>query len=154
MGQLVPAHDDRRPGAQFAGEVRRVLTGRREIIAYRMQEKDPIVYYLDSPVSRLLTVCDVKRRLVRDGRGFPRDLRAVPGGFKRFPVSANREANEQRINRARFQTSTACPDGIDPSGGRCTKCGHAVASLRRSQFDRGLCRPGLSDGGCHVWGLW
>ena len=70
MGQLVPAHDDRRPGAQFAGEVRRVLTGRREIIAYRMQEKDPIVYYLDSPVSRLLTVCDVKRRLVRDGRVF------------------------------------------------------------------------------------
>jgi 4-amino-4-deoxy-L-arabinose transferase-like glycosyltransferase len=70
MGWIMPARDHRQQSVAFAYEVRRELTAQQEIVAFRMDEKDPLVYYLGSRVSRLQTVAAVKRRLAENGRLF------------------------------------------------------------------------------------
>jgi 4-amino-4-deoxy-L-arabinose transferase-like glycosyltransferase len=86
MGGIMPARDHRAQSVDFARQVRRELAAGREVVAFHLGERDPLVFYLDEPVSRLESAADVDRRLRKDGRllvvtyePFVTDLKDLPG---------------------------------------------------------------------------
>lgn len=69
MGWILPGRDHRLSAAVFAREVRVELTSSQEVGVYRMG-MDPIVFYLDDPVFRIVSSADVSEQLTRRQRMF------------------------------------------------------------------------------------
>jgi 4-amino-4-deoxy-L-arabinose transferase-like glycosyltransferase len=68
MAWIMPARDHRQQTVEFAHAIRREFSADCDIVAFGLEEKDPLVFYLDEPVSRLQTVAAIEQRLNRQGR--------------------------------------------------------------------------------------
>jgi len=64
---IMPGQDHRLPAVQFAREIRSTTPG-GEIFAYGMGERNPVVFYLDSPVSRFESLEAVRAEMTRSKR--------------------------------------------------------------------------------------
>jgi hypothetical protein len=63
----MPGRDHRMPAAQFARKLRAELPEQREVFAYGMGERNPVVFYLGSPVSRCESIAAVEEELAKPG---------------------------------------------------------------------------------------
>ncbi len=68
MAWIMPARDHRQQTTEFAHAIRQEFSADHDIVAFGMEEKDPLVFYLDEPVSRLQTAAAVEERLNHQGR--------------------------------------------------------------------------------------
>jgi 4-amino-4-deoxy-L-arabinose transferase-like glycosyltransferase len=64
-GWIMPGRDHRMLAAQFARKLRAELPKQSEVVAYGMGERNPVVFYLGSPVSRCESIPDVEAELAK-----------------------------------------------------------------------------------------
>lgn len=99
---IMPARDHRQQTVEFARHVRRQLTSGREIVAFRLEEKDPLVYYLGSPIARVQKPATIQRRLAEDRR-------AILVTYEPFVAELSAIPNVREVTRMRVDPERVLP---------------------------------------------